>query len=38
VDGIFGWGTEYAVKLFQIANDLEVDGIVGPATRAKLRA
>ena len=31
-DGIFGKGTEEAVKKFQSTNNLAVDGIVGPAT------
>ena len=31
-DGIFGKGTEKAVKEFQSANNLVMDGIVGPAT------
>ena len=32
VDGIFGSDTESAVKDFQWANGLQVDGIVGPHT------
>jgi len=36
VDGFFGPRTEQAVKDFQTAQSLEVDGIVGPRTRAKL--
>lgn len=36
VDGIFGVLTERRVKEFQANNDLEDDGIVGPATRAAL--
>ncbi|QMU64760.1 MAG: DUF3380 domain-containing protein [Flavobacteriaceae bacterium] len=32
VDGIFGDGTENAVKKFQQENGLAIDGIVGPAT------
>lgn len=36
VDGIFGSNTEKAVKRFQKSAGLEVDGIVGPATRAAL--
>lgn len=36
VDGIFGKRTENAVKAFQRANGLVVDGIVGQNTRGKL--
>ena len=35
-DGSFGSGTESAVKAFQKANGLDVDGICGPKTWAKL--
>ena len=35
-DGAFGSATESAVKAFQEANGLEVDGKVGPQTWAKL--
>lgn len=35
-DGIYGQQTEEAVRVFQIENDLKVDGVVGPATLAKL--
>ena len=35
-DGIFGSQTEEAVKNFQRKNGLKADGIVGPATLAKL--
>ena len=31
-DGIFGKGTEFAVKEFQKINGLVADGIVGPST------
>jgi hypothetical protein len=37
VDGVFGPGTESAVKAFQQANGLTVDGKVGPITRAALQ-
>lgn len=36
IDGIFGSGTENAVKAFQRANGLAADGIVGPKTVAAL--
>ena len=35
-DGIFGSGTEIAVKTWQTKNGLTADGIVGPATMAKM--
>lgn len=38
IDGIRGRRTIAAVRAFQAANDLEVDGIVGPKTTAKLFA
>jgi N-acetylmuramoyl-L-alanine amidase len=36
VDGIFGYGTERAVKWFQEKNGLAVDGVVGPKTAAAM--
>ena len=36
VDGNFGRATEAAVKAFQTDSGLKVDGIIGPATWAKL--
>lgn len=36
IDGKFGPGTESAVKMFQRARGLTVDGIVGPKTAAAL--
>ena len=35
-DGIFGGGTEQAVKDYQAANGLDVDGMAGPETLAKM--
>lgn len=37
VDGVFGSKTENAVKAFQKANGLTVDGVVGSATLAKVK-
>ncbi|THV39670.1 hypothetical protein FAB82_17300 [Glycomyces buryatensis] len=36
IDGIFGPGSTAAVKLFQKAKSLLVDGIVGPKTWSRL--
>lgn len=37
VDGIYGKGTESAVKRFQIKNNIKVDGIAGPTTMERLK-
>lgn len=36
VDGTYGAGTEHAVKTFQTANGVAVDGKYGPGTHAKM--
>jgi soluble lytic murein transglycosylase-like protein len=36
IDGIFGWGTQRAVKRFQLRAGLHVDGVAGPVTRKAL--
>ncbi|SDI97785.1 spore cortex-lytic enzyme [Salimicrobium halophilum] len=36
VDGIFGWGTYWAVRNFQYEFGMEVDGLVGPDMKARL--
>lgn len=36
-DGIYGPNTEKAVKTFQTASGIDSDGIVGEATRIKLK-
>ncbi len=36
VDGIYGYGTERAVRWFQEKNGLTVDGVVGPKTAAAM--
>jgi peptidoglycan hydrolase-like protein with peptidoglycan-binding domain len=35
-DGVFGGGTEKALKIWQTNNDLTADGIAGPKTLTKL--
>ncbi|WP_413785497.1 spore cortex-lytic enzyme [Cytobacillus sp. IB215665] len=36
IDGVFGWGTYWAVREFQSEFGLPVDGIAGPSTKDKL--
>ncbi|WP_409978347.1 spore cortex-lytic enzyme [Anoxybacteroides tepidamans] len=36
IDGVFGWGTYWAVRNFQYKFGLPVDGLVGESTKAKL--
>ncbi|WP_251555262.1 spore cortex-lytic enzyme [Neobacillus muris] len=36
IDGVFGWGTYWALRNFQYEFGLPIDGIAGPATKAKL--
>ncbi|MDZ7695029.1 MAG: peptidoglycan-binding domain-containing protein [Balneolaceae bacterium] len=36
IDGIYGGGTETAVRAFQRSEDLAIDGIVGPNTWQEL--
>ncbi|MGM8213990.1 spore cortex-lytic enzyme [Bacillaceae bacterium W0354] len=37
IDGVFGWGTYWAVRNFQYEFGLEVDGLVGQKTKETLR-
>lgn len=36
IDGVFGWGTYWALRNFQESFGLKVDGLAGEATKAKL--
>ncbi|WP_335869853.1 spore cortex-lytic enzyme [Bacillus sp. 2205SS5-2] len=36
IDGVFGWGTYWAVRNFQYEFGLPIDGLVGEGTKAKL--
>jgi murein L,D-transpeptidase YcbB/YkuD len=36
IDGVWGRRTEAAVRAFQQKNGLQIDGVVGPVTRAAL--
>jgi peptidoglycan hydrolase-like protein with peptidoglycan-binding domain len=37
IDGVYGRKTKTTVILFQLANQLKGDGVVGPITRSKLK-
>jgi N-acetylmuramoyl-L-alanine amidase len=36
IDGVFGWGTYWAVRNFQFEYGLKIDGLVGEKTKQKL--
>jgi N-acetylmuramoyl-L-alanine amidase len=36
IDGVFGWGTYWAVRNFQYEYGLPIDGLVGESTKTKL--
>lgn len=36
IDGVFGWGTYWALRNFQYEFSLPIDGLAGPKTKAKL--
>ncbi|WP_042457888.1 spore cortex-lytic enzyme [Neobacillus dielmonensis] len=36
IDGVFGWGTYWALRNFQYEFGLPIDGVAGPTTKAKL--
>jgi N-acetylmuramoyl-L-alanine amidase len=36
IDGVFGWGTYWALRNFQYEFGLPIDGLAGPATKEKL--
>ncbi|WP_420490307.1 spore cortex-lytic enzyme [Neobacillus drentensis] len=36
IDGVFGWGTYWALRNFQYEYGLPIDGLAGAATKAKL--
>ncbi|MFC2948291.1 spore cortex-lytic enzyme [Virgibacillus sediminis] len=36
IDGVFGWGTYWALRNFQYEFGLEIDGLAGPTTKEKL--
>jgi len=36
IDGVFGWGTYWALRNFQYKNGLPVDGLAGQRTKARL--
>ena len=36
IDGVFGWGTYWALRNFQYEFGLDIDGLAGATTKAKL--
>ncbi|WP_407268717.1 spore cortex-lytic enzyme [Radiobacillus sp. PE A8.2] len=36
IDGVFGWGTYWALRNFQYEFGLDIDGLAGPTTKQKL--
>src|SRR5690606_29234320 len=36
IDGVFGWGTYWALRNFQYEFGLPIDGLAGPTTKNKL--
>ncbi|MRH42380.1 spore cortex-lytic enzyme [Aquibacillus halophilus] len=36
IDGVFGWGTYWALRNFQYEFGMEIDGLAGPTTKQKL--
>ncbi|MFC3038946.1 spore cortex-lytic enzyme [Virgibacillus xinjiangensis] len=36
IDGVFGWGTYWALRNFQYEFGMEIDGLAGPTTKEKL--
>src|SRR5699024_12486752 len=38
IDGVFGWGTYWALRSFQYEFGIEIDGLAGTKTKEKLRS